>query len=195
MPKPFGKPVRSGWEFTRGARFAAAVFLAALPAYPLAGWAANAYPTLVPRPFFWGSALLLAAFYAIAGALWLRRRPSPRPPGQSSRAGLFAARFFLVLLAAAPAALASAFLYDPALRLANGLLSFGPPFPAHAMLEKRPSGFVLASSYWGPDFHWPVAPSRPLPPDAAGGSLAILTLRRGALGAPWVEKIELEPFK
>lgn len=52
MPKPFGTPIAPDRRLTRAARPEVAVFVATLPAYPLAGWTARSYPTLVPRPFF-----------------------------------------------------------------------------------------------------------------------------------------------
>jgi len=190
MTRPFGKPVHHGWSLTRGVRLSIALWGAAIPAYLLCAGESKAYPTVADRPFFWPAAVVLTLFYALTLALWLKRRPSPRPPGASSSTGLFISRFLVALLLAFPAGLVTSFLYGPALALANGLGSHGAPTVEHALVDRQASGWVLDSPYWEPGFRWPIANSSSLPKDLAPGSLARLKVRRGLLGARWVESVE-----
>lgn len=195
MPKPFGKPIVSGLGLTRGMRFAIALLVAALPAFFIGQLAASSYPTFAERPFFWATAIVLSIFYAATTALWLRRRPSPRPPG-SGRFKLFLVRFLLTLLIAFPAGLLSAFLYGPALKLVNGMLSPGGPEIEHAMVDRTKTGdVVLHFPYQEPGSGWTVPYTRFVPKDPAPWAKATLTLRRGLLGARWIQKIEYEPLK
>jgi hypothetical protein len=196
MPKPFGKPVLHRLALTPAMRLSLALLGAALPAYLIGHVAASGYPTLAPRPFFWGAALVLAVFYAAATARWLRRHPSPRPPGASSRRGLFVSRFLLTLLLALPAGFLSAFLYGPALTLANGLVSPGSSETELAMALVRPDGEVeLHLLYRAPGSTWTVPTSRLRPREAAPWMSARMTLRRGILGAQWVERIDYESLR
>src|SRR5262245_60894526 len=148
MTKPFGKPVHHGRGLTRGLRLTIALWVAAIPAYFLCGYAARKYATLSDSPFFWPAGWGFMLFYAASIALWLRRRPSPRAPGTSSRTGLFISRFLLALLLAFPAGLVSSLLYEPAFKLANGLGSVGGPVVEHAMVDRADSRWVLDSPYW-----------------------------------------------
>jgi len=196
MPKPFGKPVMHRLALTRGMRLSIALLVAALPAYFIGHFAASGYPTIASRPFFGTAALVLAVFYASTTALWLRRRPSPRAPGTSSRFGLFVARFFLTMLLALPAGLLSAFFYGPALTLANGMISPGGSETEPAMALVRPNGDVeLRLLYREPAATWTVPTSRLRPRETATWMTARLTLRRGCLGAQWVEKVDYEVLK
>src|SRR5262245_55057245 len=136
MAKPFGKPVHHGRGLTKGLRLTIALWIAALPAYCLGSYASRKYATLSDSPFFVPAAFGFALFYAVAMARWLRRRPSPRAPGTSSRTGLFISRFLLSLLIAFPAGFVSSLLSEPALKLGNGLFSPGRPFVEHALVRR-----------------------------------------------------------
>jgi len=196
MPKPFGKPVHDGLGFTRGMRLALALLVAAVPAFFIGLLAAGSYPTIEERPFFWTSAIVLALFYAAATAGWLRRRPSPRPPGSGGRFKLFLVRFLLTLLLALPAGLLSAFLYGPALKIANGMLSPGGPQVEHAMVVRTPSNdIVLHFLYHESGTTWTIPYTRLVPKETAPWTFARLTMRRGLLGARWIEKIDYEALK
>jgi len=190
MTKPFGKTVHHGRGLTRGLRLSIALWGAAFPAWLLCRPAAKRVPTLAEDPFFWPAVVGFVLFYAVALALWLRRRPSPRAPGTSSRTGLFLSRFFLSLLLALPLGFVSALLYEPAFELANGLSAFSSPTVEYAMVDKRDGRWVLDNPYWQHDFRWTVPSSAALPSDLTVGSLATLKVRTGLLGARWVESIE-----
>ena len=97
MPKPFGKAVRRRLGLTKAMRLTVALWGAAIPAFLFCGLGSSSYPTLVKRPFFWPSVFGFGLFYAVSLALWLRRRPSPRGPWESSRFKLFLGRFLLAL--------------------------------------------------------------------------------------------------
>ena len=195
MAKPFGKPVHHGRGLTKGLRLTIALWVAALPAYFLCGYASRKYATLSESPFFGPAALGFTLFYAVALARWFRRRPSPRAPGTSSRTGLFISRFLLSLFIALPAGFVSSLLYEPAFKLANGLFSPGSPVIEHAMVDKKDSTWVLDSPYWETKFRWEVADPKAVPPDLTAGSVAKITLRRGLLGARWIESIEYSVLK
>jgi len=124
-----------------------------------------------------------------------RRRPSPRAPGTSSRTGLFVSRFLLSLLVAFPAGFVSSLLYEPAFKLANGLVSPGSPVVEHAMVDKVDATWFLDSPYWEAKFRWQVADQASVPADLTAGSVAKITLRRGLLGARWIESIEYSVLK
>ncbi len=57
-------------------------------------------------------------------------------------------------------------------------------------MEQVDTQWVLDSPYWERGFHWKVKDVAALPKDLSTGSLAKMTLRRGLLGARWVESIE-----
>lgn len=195
MPKPFGKVARRGMGLTRLMRLTVALWGAALPAFFLCRGPARARPTLAEDAFFWPAAAGLGLFYAAAIALWLRRRPSPRGPGESSRVGLLASRFLLGLLVAAPLGFATSYLYQPAFALANGLASMEEGPPEYAMVVRDGAGFALDSPYWRPPFRFRVRAGGDTPGDLVPGSLARLTLGRGILGARFVRKIEYEVLR
>jgi hypothetical protein len=195
MPKPFGKIARRGMGLTRAMRLVVALWVAALPAFLLCRIPARGRPTLAEDAFFWPSVFGLGLFYAIAIARWLRRRPSPRGPWESSRARLFVSRFLLALLVAAPMGFASAYCYEPAFTLANGLIPVGRGVTEHAMVVRDGNGFALDSPYWEAPFRFRIHPSAAVPRDLAAGSLAKLTLRRGLLGARFVGSIEYEVLR
>lgn len=195
MSKPFGKPSHHGLGLTKGLRFTIALWIAAVPAYFLCGSAESYYPTLSSAPFFWPAAWVFAFFYAAAIALWLKRRPSPRAPGTSSSAGLFIGRFFLALLLAFPAGLASAYLYEPALKTANALGSPAARVVEHALVHRVDGLWVLDSPYWPHDYKWTVKSRIPFPADLTPGSLAKITFRRGLLGARWIESVDYTVLK
>lgn len=190
--KPFGKAVRRGRGLTRPMRLTLALWGAALPAWLLCGIGRSAYPTLAEHPFsaplFW----IFAAFFTLSVAFWLRRKPSPRAPGESSRLTLLLGRLGLAALVAVPAAWLCARAYEPAARLANGLFSVGRPVQEHAMVDFHRGEFVLDSPYWEPGFRWKVSHAKFVPTFLKTGLLARITLRRGFLGAAWVEKVEYE---
>ena len=195
MTKPFGKPVHHGLSLTKGLRLTIALWGAAIPAYFLCGYGTKAYPTVSESPFFWPATFGFVIFYASAIALWLRRRPSPRAPGGIGRIGLFINKFLLSLLIAFPAGLVSSYLYEPALKLANGLGSPGHRIVEHAMVDKVDSTWVLDSPYWEHGFRWTVTDVAAMPRDVTRGSLATLTIRTGLLGARWIESIEYTVFR
>ena len=195
MPKPFGKPAPRRFGLTRLMRLTVALWGAAIPAYFLCRWASDGYPTLAERPFFWPSTVAFVLFYAIAIALWLRRRPSPRGPWESTRTTLFIGRLLLGLMVALPVALLSALLYDPAFKLANGLASPGRGVEEIALVERQGSAVYLDSPYWAPGFRWKVPEKTFVPPDLASGSIARFKLRRGLLGALWVDGVEFTVLK
>jgi hypothetical protein len=195
MTKPFGKPVHHGRGLTKGLRLTIALWIAAIPAYFLCHYASSKYATLSASPFFLPAALGFSLFYAAAIARWLRRRPSPRAPGTSSRTGLFVSRFLLSLLVAFPAGFVSSLLYEPAFKLANGLVSPGSPVVEHAMVDKVDATWFLDSPYWEAKFRWQVADQASVPADLTAGSVAKITLRRGLLGARWIESIEYSVLK
>lgn len=190
MTKPFGKPVHHGRGLTRGLRLTFALWGAAFPAWLLCRPVVRRHPTLAEDPFFWPAVVGFAIIYATAFALWLRRRPSPRAPGTASRTGLFVSGFLLSLLLALPAGFVSAFLYEPALEVANSLTG-GARVVEHAMVARSPEGlWVLDSPYWKGGFRWTVRDPGAVPEDLTVGSAATLTLRGGLLGARWIESIE-----
>ncbi len=195
MPKPFGKPVRRGMGFTRLMRLTVALWGAAIPAFLLCRIPARGFRTLVESPFFWPSAIAFGLLYAASIGLWLRRRPSPRGPWEAGRARLLLARLLLALLVAAPAAFASAYLYAPMLALANGMAAPGGPRHEFALVTRGSEGLALTSPYWRPDFRFSLAGMRALPEGLAPAWLARLTVRRGLLGAPWVDRIEFEALQ
>jgi hypothetical protein len=195
MTKPFGKTVHHGRSLTKGMRLTIALWVAAIPAYPLCTYAARKYATISDSPFFGPAALGFAIFYAVAMARWLRRRPSPRAPGTSSRTGLFISRFLLSLLIAFPAGFVSSLLYEPAFKLANGLGGTGSAVVEHAMVDKVDARWVLDSPYWDTKFRWEVVDTAAVPPDLTVGSVAKITLRRGLLGARRIESIEYTVLK
>ena len=124
-----------------------------------------------------------------------RCRPSPRPPGQGGFK-LFVVRFLLTLVLAVPAGLLSAWLYGPALKLANGMLSPGGPQTERAMAVRTGEGDVeLHLLYHEPGTLWKIPYTRFMPKEKAPWMAATLTLRRGILGARWIEKIEYEILK
>jgi hypothetical protein len=190
MPKPFGKPLRRNLGLTRWMRITVGLWAAALPAFLLCGFLSAGYPTLAPRPFFWPSVVLFGLFYAFSIASWLRRRPSPRGPWESTRTTLFLSRFALGLLIAAPAGFLSGYLYGPMLQTANGLLSIGSAGTEVAIVEREGGEFVLDSPYWEPGFRWRIPHARLLPPDLAPRSVATVSFKRGLLGARFVDKID-----
>jgi hypothetical protein len=189
MTKPFGKPMHHGRSLTRGLRLTIAFWCAAFPAWLICRPAARRHPPLAEDPFFWPAVIGFAIFYAAALALWLRRRPSPRAPGYSSRTGLLITRFLLCLLLSAPLGIVSALLYEPAFELANGLGGVSETVE-HAMVEKQGVDWVLDNPYWEGGFRWKVRDPAALPPDLTVGSLAKITMRSGLLGARWIESIE-----
>jgi hypothetical protein len=190
MAKPFGKPTHHGRDLTKGLRLTIALWCAAFPAWLICRPAARRYPTLAEDPFFWPAIVGFALFYAAALALWLRRRPSPRAPGTSSRTGLFLTRFLLCLLLSIPLGIVSALLYEPAIEVANGLRGVGTPVIEHAMVDKEDGEWVLFNPYWIGGFRWKIRDPRGLPPDLTVGSLATITVREGLLGARWIESID-----
>ncbi len=193
MPKPFGKPVLSGLGFTRSMRLAIALLVTAVPAFFIGHLAAASYPTIENHPFFWTAAIVLAIFYALATARWLKKRPSPRPPGGGGGFKLFVVRFLLTLVLAVPAGLLSAYLYGPALKLANGMLSPGGPQVERAMAVRNGDGDVeIHLLYHEPGTLWKIPYTRFMPKEKAPWMTATLTLRRGLLGARWIEKIDYE---
>lgn len=195
MPKPFGKVGRPGLGLTKGMRLVIAVWAAAIPAWLICRIPARSRPTLADSPFYWTAALLLGLFYAIMIALWLRRRPSPRGPWESSRSKIFAVRFLLALLLAAPAGFATAWFYEPALTVANGMVPVGGRSTEHALVVRDGNGFALDSPYWEPPFRFRIPPTDAVPGDLAPGSLARLTLQRGILLARFVRNIEYEVLR
>lgn len=192
MTKPFGKPVRRSFGFTRSFRLTAALWVTALPAFLICKIPSRGYPTFARSPFFWPSVLASGLFYAFSIAMWLKRRPSPRGPWESGKAKLIAVRFLLALVVAAPAGFASGYLYEPMLTVMNGMISPGGGSAEYATVAKEKGGFVLDSPYWEPDFRLPVPDPKSVPGDLTPGSLARMSLRRGLLGARWIEKIDYE---
>jgi len=189
MAKPFGKPVHHGRTLTKGLRLTIALWVAALPAYFLCGYATKKYATLSDGPFFWPATWIFTLFYAISLVRWLAKRPTPRPPG-TGRTGRILGYVLLALLIAFPTGLVSSLLYEPALKLANGLGTHRPRTVEYAMVDKVDSQWFLDSPYWAHDFRWAVKNTAAIPSDLAAGSLAKVTLRTGLLGARWIESVE-----
>ena len=192
MPKPFGKPVRRGLQLTKSLRFAIALAGAALPAYFLCLGPSSACPTLSASPFFWPSFVAFWVFYSFSLARWMRRRPSPRGPWESSRAGTLLMRLLIGAIATLPVAFLSAWLYEPALKTANALVRGGDPDLQYALVVRKPGLVGLESPYWEPSFSLRLDA---VPTDVPAGSLAKLSVRSGLLGARWVEKIEYEALR
>src|SRR5690348_12527727 len=126
MAKPFGKPLHHGRTLTKGLRLTIAVWVAALPAYFLCGYASRKFATLSDSPFFWPAAWGFTLFYTVSLTRWLAMRPTPRPPG-TGRTGRMIGYVLLALLIAFPTGLVSSLLYEPAFKLANGLGSLAGP--------------------------------------------------------------------
>jgi hypothetical protein len=189
MAKPFGKPVHHGRTLTKGLRLSIALCVAALPAYFLCAYASKRYPTLSDSPFFWPGTWIFTLFYGLSLTRWLAKRPAPRPPG-SGRTARLTGYLLLSLLVAFPIGLVSSLLYEPALKLANGLGSFPTRTVEHALVDKVDAQWVLDSPYWSHDFRWTVKNVTDMPPGVTAGSLAKITLRTGLLGALWVESID-----
>ncbi len=188
-PKPFGKPGSRKRPLPVAARgaliaFAAAPVLAAACHLPAAR-----YRLLETRGLFWPSVAVLGACYAVAAYLWLRRRPSPRGPWDRGRIRRFLAHGILALLLASPASLVSAWLYQPPLTLLNGMLGQAPGTLTYALVESGPDArAVLRSPYWRDDVSYEL--TEEAHKLKARGSLAVLKIARGALGAWWVADIE-----
>jgi len=195
MVKPFGKSAHHGRTLTKGLRFTIALWVAALPAYVLCRHVDRTAPTLSASPFFGPALLGFTLLFAVTMALWLKRRPSPRAPGTSSRTGLFLSRFFLSLLLALPAGLFCAFLYEPAFKLMNAQAGLGPRSVEYAIVDKVQSDWVLDSPYWKNDFRWVIQDSSTLPEGIKPGCLAKMTIRSGLLGARWIQSIEYTVLK
>jgi hypothetical protein len=196
MTKPFGKGGgHHGRALTKGLRFAISLWIAAIPAYFLCLSGSDTYPTLSDHPFFGPATLGFTIFYAMAITRWLRRRPSPRAPGTSSSTGLFISRFLLSLVVAFPLGLFSGLLYEPALQYANGMFSPGSRVVEHALVDRNAQGFFLDCPYWEHGFRWKMRGPSPVPKDLTPGSLAKMTLRRGLLGARWIETVEFTVLK
>lgn len=195
MVKPFGKQVHHGRTLTKGLRLTIALWVAAIPAYLICRHAERTTPTLSDSPFFGPAFLVFTIFFAAAMALWLKKRPSPRAPGTSSRTGLFLSRFFLSLLLALPAGLACAFLYEPALKLANSMATLGERRVEYALVDQVNAEWVLDSPYWKGGFRWVIRDASTLPEGIKPGSLAKITIREGLLGAHWVQSIEYTVLK
>jgi hypothetical protein len=189
MAKPFGKPVHHGRALTKGMRLTIALWVAALPAYFLCRTANRAYPTLAESPFFWPATWTFTAFYAAVWIRWLLKRPTPRPPG-TGRTGRILAYVLVGCLVGFPGGLVSSLLYEPALKLANGLGSFRSRSVEHALVDKAGADWVLDSPYWSHEFRRPVPNVSAMPQDVTPGSLAKVTLRTGLLGARWIESVE-----
>jgi len=188
--KPFGKPVHHGRTLTKGLRLTIALWGAAVPAYFLCAYATRSYATLGDSPFFWPATFGFMTFYAVSIAIWLRRRISPRAPGESSRTGLLITRFLLALLIAFPTGLVSSLLYAPAFKLANGLGSLGSPTVEHAMVTRVDGRWYLDSPYWRDNFRWQIKDVDAIPKDITDGSVAKVTFRTGLLGARRIASIE-----
>jgi hypothetical protein len=189
MAKPFGKPVHHGRTLTKGLRLTIAFWVAAIPAYFICGHATKAYPTLSPIGVWGPTFLFFTAFYTFALTRWFARRPTPRPPG-SSRTWRIIGYVLLALFIAFPTGLISSLLYEPAFKLANGLGSRSTRSVEYAMVDKVDTKWFLDSPYWAHEFRWEVPDGSKLPQNLTPGSLAKITLRRGLLGARWIESIE-----
>jgi hypothetical protein len=183
--KPFGKAGRR----PRGLTPLLVASLALVGAAPLvcaAAWPlARRVPTLARNPFLLPAFLGFLAFFAVAAALWFKRRPSPRGPGQSSRAGLLFSRLLLGALLGVAPALLCAFCYSPLLTALNGLGS-GSETVEHALVARDGAGFVLSGPHWRDGARW--IPGD-VPKNLAPGSLARLRVRSG-LFVDWVQSVE-----
>jgi hypothetical protein len=195
MPKPFGKPAHARLGLTPAARLLIALWGAALPAYVISSLAAGRYPPLSGDPFFWPSAFGFIGLETFLIVRWLRARPSPRGPWESGRRALLVGRILLALLVATPAGLATAFLYEPTFELANGMLSFGAAQQEYAMVAHPDPPVALDLLYAHPPFRINLSDPRFQQERLGAGSLATITLRRGLLGARWIEKVEYEVLR
>jgi hypothetical protein len=193
-PKPFGKPTPRFRRIPGFTRAALLLWAASPVAYFALSSGSRSYRTLAADAFFWPSAIVFGIILAAAAHKWMRSRPTPRAPDEGYSWGYRAVRVLLPLVLAAPFAVACAFLYQPGLKIVNGALTTASLRTTHAFVESRKPEPLLRSPYWPPEFKVNVGEDV-IPPDAATGSLARLTLSRGFLGALWIRSIEIEEFR
>lgn len=194
-PKPFGKPRRRFWDLPPLAR-GSLIAVAAGPLFWLIFLSpARSYPTLAKAPFWWPAVIGFSLLIAVALTSWLKKRPGPQSPEDSSRAKIVLGRFFLSLFLAVPLGFLTAFFYEPALVTLNGAMSPSNPQTTFAFMERRAGVPALSSPYWGTDFSCAVHRLEHLPKEEAKTTLAKLTIRRGSLGAFWIMKIDYEYLK
>lgn len=193
-PRPFGKPT-PGRVRLPVLTVIALLFLGVSPlAYFALTSTSRSYRTLVQDAFFWPSAVVFGFFLASAGISWMKRKPTPRAPGEGPASGVGFTKRLLALFISAPFALSCAFLYQPGLTIVNGGLSPGSTRTAHALVEIRGRVPLLRSPYWPPDFQVEVTTAE-VPESVPAGSLARLTLARGILGVTWIRGIEFEEYR
>jgi len=192
MPKPFGKKLPRPYRTPMLARVAGLVFLVSPFVYVLCGWAMVDFQPLGDGRLFWPPAVVLFVLFLAGAKAWLGRRPVPHAP-DASPAGRAFGRSLVAAIAAVPAALLAGFLLEPAMAALNGALVQAPPLVQYALLERRSEGAFLASPYWRDGFALPVA--NPEYQKKEPGSLAVLFIRQGALGVPFVHAIEFREFK
>ena len=192
MPKPFGKRLPRPYRTPLLARVTGLLFLASPFAYVLCSWAMTDFQPLGDERLFWPPVVLLFVLFLMGARAWLNRRPVPHAPDASPGGRAFG-RTVVAAIAAVPAALLAAFLFEPAMAALNGALVNTPPQVQYALLEKRRDGLFLASPYWRDGFALPVG--NPEFQKKEPGSLAVLFVRQGALGVPFVHEIEFREFK
>ncbi len=191
-PKPFGKAHRSFWNLpilTRGVIITLALGPIAFVAFLSP---AKSHPTLSEGPLVIPSLVGFTLLTSVALTLWWRRKPSPRGPGESSRMKITLLRFFLSLFVAVPVGFIASVCYTPAFTALNGWFSGGAERTIHAFVRKQDGMTVLTSPYWGSSFQAKIHRLEDLPKESTGTTVAKLTLRRGVMGALWIEKIEYE---
>jgi hypothetical protein len=150
---------------------------------------------LADEPLWWPSVVGFTLLIATSGALWLKRSPSPRAPESSSSMKIFLGRFFLCLVLAIPVGLFSALLYQPAFATLNGALSTSSSRTLYAIVQQREGVAYLTSPYWGGSYAAIIRRPEHLPKPGASTTVAKVTLRRGALGALWIQNIDFEYLK
>lgn len=189
-PKPFGKPTPRRRTLPRLLR-GSIVVLAASPVIWLAMHrGANQYRTLRSDALLWPAMLGFFALFVVAVERWLAKRPVPRGPWESGGLRRFLVRALLAALIAAPAAAVAGHLYQPTFQVLNGRLGNAQGGTTWAIVEVVSRGKALRSPYWDPDFRFELIDPGHLAKQK--GSLAVVHLGRGALGALWVRQIDIE---
>jgi hypothetical protein len=192
MPKPFGKRLPRKYPTPMLAQLAALVLLLCPFLYVLCAWAMVDFQPLAEEGLFWPPAVVLFFLFFLGARAWLNRRPTPHAP--DARPGVRAfGRGVVAVVAAVPAALLAGFLLEPAMAAINGALVVTPPQVQYALLEKRKEGMYLASPYWRDGFALPVAD--PEHQKKEPGCLAVLYIRNGIFGVPFIHQLQFREFK
>lgn len=192
-PKPFGKPLERHFGKASISKPAIAVLVFAPLAFAFCLVPAKAYPPLDTKSLFWGAATVFAVWAAIEAFRALRARTMPAPPDRLGSWKTKLGHAMAALLLSAPIGLCLAFAYEPALQTVNGAFAFGSERVQHAMVEKSKERAVLRSPYWKSHFEFRL--DRPEDEAHPVGSLARLQVSTGALGVPFVSRIDFEELR